>query len=574
MSRKAKWFLAIAVFIVLFIAVAVAVVLTATSGPRIKSNSVLFIDIQGGIPEEESDNPLEMIFEGEKSTMKDHLDCIEKAAKDERIKGIYLRVGGSMISWAQIQELRSALLEFKKSKKPMVAFMELADMGDYYLATSSDKIYMMPAGFLGLTGLLSEVPFLKGTLDKLGIKAEFEHVAEYKTASDIYTRDSMSEAHKEMVNSLLDSIFNGFLKDVSSARKISENDLRKAIDRGFLTPQEALDAKLIDALKYHDEIKEMLKKDFGGEYHKVSLDSYRSSAAFTKMKSRKKIALLYATGTIISGESSSDPYGGQMMGSDTIQKAFEKIRKDKSIKGIVMRVDSPGGSGVASDVIWRETQITKKDIPIVVSMSGVAASGGYYISMGTDAIIAEPGTITGSIGVLAGKFNMRGLYDWIGMKYELTKRGENADIFSSYVGFTDDQRKLVREQIYVFYKQFVHKVAEGRKKTDAEIDSIGKGRVWTGAQGKELGLVDELGGLKRAIEVVKQKAGIPADEEVAIVIFPKKKSIWQMITGGREEEMLKYLAAKLFSLPDDIRKEIGYINHLSAVARDKIILMM
>ncbi len=574
MSRGAKWFIAIAAFVIIFVLVGVAVVLTATAGPKIRKDSVLFLDIQSSIPEETSDNPLEKLLEGERITFREYIDCIERAARDDRIRGIFLKIGDARISWAQIQELRDELHSFRESEKPVIAYMEYGGLGDYYLATATERIYMMPAGILFVNGILAEIPFFKGTLDKLGIKAEFEHVAEYKTASDVYTRDSMSDAHREMMNSLLDSLYERFLKDVSEARKISAPDLRKVIDRGLLSPQEAVEAKLIDALKYYDEIKDMLKEEFGGDYHRVSVETYSRSDGFGKVRGKKKIAILYATGMIVSGESSSDPYGESLLGSDTISKAFEKIRKDGSIKGVVMRVDSPGGSGIASDVIWRETQLTKDEKPIVVSMSGLAASGGYYISMGADAIIAQPGTLTGSIGVLAGKFNLRGFFDWIGFKEELMKRGENADMFSSYVGFTDAQRQLIIDQIYGFYRQFIHKAAEGRGKTDDEIDKIGKGRVWTGEQGKEIGLVDELGGLHRAIELAKEKAGIPEDEEVAIVIYPKKKTLLQMLTSGREEDLLRYLIGKMLPFPDAVRKEIVLINHLAKIMQDRIVLMM
>ncbi len=574
MSRGTKWFIAIAAFVIIFILVGVAVVLTATAGPKIRKDSVLFLDIQSSIPEETSDNPLEKLFEGERITFREYIDCIERAARDDRVRGLFLRIGDASISWAQIQELRDEIRSFKESGKPIIAYMEYGGLRDYYLATAADRIYMMPAGILFVSGILAEIPFFKGTLDKLGIKAEFEHVAEYKTASDVYTRDSMSDAHREMMNSLLDNLYEKFLADVSDTRKIPADNLRKVIDRGLLSPQEAVEAKMIDELKYHDEIKDMLKEEFGGDYHKVSVETYSRSDGFRKARGKKKIAILYATGMIVSGESSSDPYGESLVGSDTISKAFERIRKDGSIKAVVMRVDSPGGSGVASDVIWRETQVTRNDKPLVVSMSGLAASGGYYISMGADAIVAQPGTLTGSIGVLAGKFNLRGFFDWIGFKEELMKRGENADMFSSYVGFTDEQRQLIIDQIYGFYKQFIHKVAEGRGKTDEEIDRIGKGRVWTGEQGKEIGLVDELGGLHRAIEIAKEKASIPADEAVTIVIYPKKKTLLQMLTSGKEEDLLRYLIGKTLPFPDTIRKEVVLLNQLTRILQDRIVLMM
>ncbi len=573
MSKKTKWFLTIAIFLILFIAVAVAVTITAVSGPKIKSNSLLFVDLKNEIPEESTDNPFEKIFEGEKNTLKDHLDCISRAAKDDRIKGIFLRVGGAEIGWAKVQELRNALISFKESKKPLIAFIEFAGIGDYYLATASDEIYIMPMGFLEVHGILSEVPFLKGTLDKLGIKAEFEHVAEYKTASDILTRDSMSPYHKEMVNDILDNLFGRFLLDVSQARNISEDDLKKAINRGILSPEEAYDAKLVDGLKYRDEIKKMLEDKFDSEFHKVSIDRYKKSDAFPRMKGKKKIALIYATGTIVSGESSSDTYSGKMLGSDSISKIFKKVREDKGIKGIVMRVNSPGGSGIASDVIWREVEQIKENIPVIISMSDVAASGGYYISMGADSIVAQPSTLTGSIGVLAGKFNMRSFYDWIGLNWELTKRGRNADFFSSYTSFTEEQRKILQDEIYKFYEKFVQKVSDGRGKSWDEIHEIAKGRVWTGEMAKELGLVDELGGMKEAISLAKEKAGISEEEEVKIVIFPKKKTLWQMLMSDKEE-IFRFLLKGLMILPEEIKQKLILWNQMVMISKDGPILLM
>jgi protease-4 len=574
MRRKTKWFLAILIFLVIFVAVAVAVVITAVSGPKIKSNSLLFVDIRNEIPEESSDNPFEKIFEGERSTLKDYLTCINRAASDDRINGIILRIGGAAIGWAKIQELRNALISFKESNKPVITFIEYAGGGDYYLATASDEIYILPVGMLEVAGIMSEVPFLKGTLGKLGIEAEFEHVAEYKTASDILTRDSMSQHHKEMVNDILDSLFKRYVGDVSPARGISESDLLAIIDRGILSPEEALEAGLVDGLKYYDEIKAMLEEKFDAKIHKVTVDKYKASDAFKKMVGVEKIALVYATGTIISGESGSDSMTGKMLGSDSMTKIFEKIRKDKGIKGVVMRVNSPGGSGIASDVIWREVQLTRENIPVVITMSDVAASGGYYISMGADAIVAQPSTITGSIGVLAGKFNMIGFYDWIGMNWELTKRGRNADFFSSNRSFTKEQRDILQREIYEFYKKFVQKVADGRGKSWEEIDEIAKGRVWTGETAKELGLVDELGGLREAISLAKEKAGIPEQEEVRIITFPKKKTLWQMLTSGKKEEILRYLFNRLIFLPKEAKQRLILWNQLVILSKDGPILLM
>jgi len=282
----------------------------------------------------------------------------------------------------------------------------------------------------------------------------------------------------------------------------------------------------------------------------------------------RRIAVVNASGAIISGKGGTSSFGGEFIGSDSLAQILKDVREDAGIKAVVLRVDSPGGSGVASDAIWRQTRLIKDEKPFVVSMGDVAASGGYYIAMGADSIVAEPGTITGSIGVISGKFNFRGFWeDWIGLHRDQIKRGENADLFSDYQGFTDAQRELIRGQIEVFYRDFVHKAAQGRRKKDEEIDRIAQGRIWTGTQAKELGLVDELGGLKKAIAIARERAGIPASERITIETYPRRKSLLQAFTSEDDEVFSRRVA-----VPAPLDGVLAAFEIRERISRDGVVL--
>ncbi len=455
------------------------------------------------------------------------LDIVEKAKKDKSVDGIILKIGSLSAGWGKIQELRNKLLDFRTAGKKVICYMETGGNLEYYLATAADKIVLYPSGDLSLVGLRSEVPFLKGTLEKLGIKADLEHIGKYKTASDLLTRDSMSEAHREVVNSILDDYWDQFTKSIAQARGLRVEEVKERIDQGPYLAPGARKADLVDTLAYYDEIEGIAEKLVGRKIYKLK------GRKFVKRRERRyewgtppKIALIYACGTIWTGESGYNPFpipliGGKYMGSETIARAIRKARKDKSIKAIVFRIDSPGGSGLASDIIWREVTLASKEKPFIVSMSDVAGSGGYYIACAADTIVAEPGTITGSIGIISGKFDMSGFYKKIGLKKEIITRGENAALYSDYRGFSAEEREKVKRMLKEGYDDFVNKVAAGRGMSYAEVDAIGRGRVWTGRQGKKNGLVDELGGLERAIEIAKGKAGIGEKQEIRVIIYPR-----------------------------------------------------
>ncbi len=492
-----------------------------------KKNKYLEVSLSGEIAEERT----KFIFAPSKRTILDIIQGMERAKKDKSIQGMVLRIDALDVGWAKVQEIRDAILDFRQSGKKVICFMEMAGDREYYLATAADQIVMLPAGYLLLDGLASEVTFIKGTLEKLGIKADLEHIGDYKSASDLVTRDGMSDAHREVVNSLLDDFYAQFTEGISKGRGWSLSEVKSKIDSGPYTADEALKAGLVDTLAYYDGWEKIAEEMEGKKPGRLSEKKYRKTEEYKySWAIPPKIAIVYGVGAIFSGESGWEPIVGKTMGSETIAKAIKKAREDRSIKAVVFRVDSPGGSGMASEVIWHEVVLTKEKKPIIVSMSDVAASGGYYVACAADTILAMPGTYTGSIGVITGKPDLSGLYEKIGFSKETVKRGKHADFYTLTREFTDEEREIVKRQLKEFYDGFVDKVAAGRGKTYGEIDAVARGRVWTGNQGIKNGLVDELGGLKKAIQIAKEKAGIPEDKEVELVLFPKTR--WSLGFGG------------------------------------------
>lgn len=456
---------------------------------------------------------------------------IRKAKMDARVDSLLIHLSYLQCGWAKINELREAILDFKKSGKKVYAYVEEGFEFDkeYYLATACDKVILHPLGSLNINGIGGYFPFLKKALAELGIAAEFEHVEEYKTAANIFTEKGFTPAHKEMMVSLYGDLFSQYVKTIAQARGKSENKIKELIDQGFFYGEKALNEGLIDELLFPDQIENLLKEN-KKRINKISFEQYsRVKPSSLGLNKGKKIALIYGSGPIYTGVSYY-----QTIGSKTVAHWIRRASRDNSIAAVVFRVDSPGGSAVASDVIWREVVLAKNEKPFIVSMSDVAGSGGYWISMAAHEIVVHPQTLTGSIGVVAGKFDMSGLYEKLGITSERLTFGKRADIFSSFRGFTQEERKLLKDQILWIYKQFLKKVAEGRNMTEDEVDKIGKGRVWTGNQAKELGLVDKIGSLSTAIAIAKERSGIPAEEEVRLVIWPKKISFLKALFGRKE----------------------------------------
>jgi protease-4 len=454
---------------------------------------------------------------------------LRKAAADNRVQAVLLRLGLLQCDWAKAADMRDAILQFRRSGKKVYTYIEEApdfDM-EYYLATACDKIVLHPLGWLGVNGIGGYVPFFKGALDKLGVKAEFEHVEEYKTAYNIFTEKGFTPAHKEEMESLYSDIFAQYIRTAAKARGKTEDEFRSLINRGFFQGEQAKQAGLVDACLFEDELQRLLQ-DQGRALARVRFDDYtRVKPSSLGLETGRKVALVYGVGTIMTGESVA-----QVMGGSTVARWIRTARQDSSIAAIVFRVDSPGGSSVGSDVVWREVFLAKQQKPVVVSMSDVAGSGGYWIAMAATKIVAQPQTLTGSIGVLAGKFSLAGLLDKLGISAEKLTFGEKADIFSPFRPFTAEEKKVLKDQILWTYDQFLAKVADGRQMTKEEVNQVGRGRIWTGRQAKELKLVDELGGLTTALGLAKKLAGIPPDEEVRLVIWPKKLTFWQSFLGS------------------------------------------
>ncbi len=549
----------------LLLLIVIVVIAVVTMGPDVKENSILVLDISGPILEEGPQGLLERYFLGDVLTTREIMTSLDKARKDSRIKGLLVSSLYAQMGLGKTQEIRSAIKKFASSK-PVYGFIEDGDALEYYLCSAAPKLFLAPAGEGGvsITGLRSEIPFFKGTLDKLGIVAQMDHIGEYKSASDLFTRDSMSDAHREATESILNSLYDRITGDIAKDRKLSVERVREIIDEGPPIRSEAKQKGLVDDLLYRDQLEEKIKKDLKlSDASWISVHNYKQPTfSETYRGASSKIGIVYASGAILPGESSRG-YSEDTIGSSTITKALREAKDDNSVKAIVLRVDSPGGSAVASDLIWREVVVTKKKKPVVVSMADVAASGGYYISMGASRVLADPSTITGSIGVVFGKFYMKGLYDKIGLNKEIIKKGKHADLFSDYVPFEKEEWNIIHRHMHAIYDAFTKKAAEGRKKTQVEIDAVGKGRVWSGDQALKLGLIDQLGGLQDAILEARKLAKIPEKEETGIAIYPARK-------GGLAEILATGTQTKI-SLPDDFSRMLSLAK---LTARENLLLLM
>ena len=495
------------------------------SAPPISRDSYLELNIYGEIPERSYSDPFSRIFTSEPPSMEGLLDCINKAAIDPKIKGIVLRPLGSSIGWGKIEELRDALFQFQETGKPVYVYLEMAGNRDYYLSLTGDMIFGSPTGMLMINGLLGGSYFIKGTFDKIGVEADFIAHGKYKNAPDIFTRSDMSPAQREVINSILDDYFGRYVKSIGEERDLDQETVRKLINRGMYTISDAVEKGLADTVMYFNEFKDYLKKMNGRSPRFVSYGRYKKiPMSKLGVKAHKTIAIIYCSGTIVSGVGDDMSDDGMII-SDGMANTIREVANDNNIKGIVLRVDSPGGSGIASDIIWQEVFEARKKKPVIVSVSDMAASGGYYISVSADSIVCEPSSLIGSIGVFAGKFSLKDLYKKLGINKVEIPRGENSDIFSEYDKFSDEQRTLIKQGIDEFYQIFVDKVAEGRVMTDEEVDAIGQGRVWTGDQAVKNGLVDKIGGIKTAINMVKKMCGIPEGQAVYVRRLPRQKSL-------------------------------------------------
>jgi len=574
MSRTRKIVLIVSGIVLTIVIVGIVAVLLLiaafrNTAPSIADNSVLVLGVRGAMPDYVNEDPIASRFFGAPDLSLNTLTTqLKKAKTDKRVGAVLLEIEFNGAGWAKADELRDAISDYRASGKPIYAYMEYGADMEYYIATACDRIYVAPAGDLFINGLAAEAMFLRGSLDKLGVYFDTFQIGKYKNAVERYTRKEMSEGHRETINAILDDQFARYVGNVAKARNKSPEDVRALIDNAPIGARDALAAGFIDGASYRDGVESELKKRLGykdddklrkvkdAEYRRVTPESLGLNAG-------ERIAVIFAAGPINSGSSDGGSFGDQSIGSDTVMKALNDARDDKTVKAIVLRVDSPGGQIYASDIIWGAVESAKAKKPVIVSMGDAAASGGYYISATANKIIAQPSTITGSIGIFGGKPVMKGFYDWIGVSSEYVLRGKNAGMFRETETFTPEERAKFEEGLKKFYYDaFLPKVAEGRKRDVEYIDSIAQGRVWTGTQAKERGLVDEFGGLDRAVEVAKQLADIPADKGVRRVIFPAPRGFLQDIFGGGDN--IAAMRAKqqqrvvLEALPEDMRRAFKY----------------
>lgn len=498
--------------------------------PAVSDGSTLVIKLRGAIPEKPAiEIPIPFFSEPTRVTVRDVWSILRNAAADSRIKAVILIPEGVDAGWGKLQELHGDLLQFKKSGKPLIAYLKYPKTREYYLSTAADRVYMAPEDMLDMKGLRAELTFFKGTLDKLGVNVEVYHVGKYKDFGDMFTQTAASPATREVMDSILDTLYSHLIETFAAARKQTPEQMRAVLDDGPYTAKQALKHGLVDALLFEDEMygemKERLKQK---ELKKLSHYDYaKISGGSLGVEGKKKIALLVGDGTISRGEGSGGIGTDEGFVSGPFIKLLRKVGNDPDIQGVILRIDSPGGDAIASDEMLREVKLLSKKKPLVVSMSDLAASGGYYVAMTGDPIIAYPNTYTGSIGIVYGKLNLRGLYDKLGVSKEIITRGKNADLDSDYHPLTDAGKLKLRESLDEFYQGFVSKAAEARKKKYNELEPLAQGRVWLGSQAKSNGLIDELGGIDKAIELVKKRANIGAGEKIRLVPYPGKRTIFE-----------------------------------------------
>jgi protease IV len=529
----------------------------------VADGSTLVLKLEGALPEK---TPAEIplpIFEAQTPmTVHEVWETFRRAAADSKIKGIIFEPRGVSIGWAKMQEVRDEILQFKKSGKPIITYLREPGAREYYLASATDRIIISPEDSLDVKGLRVEGVFIKNTLEKLGIQADVVHAGKYKDAGDLLTRTSMSPETKEVLDQILDQYYGNLVDTIAQGRKKSPDAVRALIDQGPFMAKDALANGLVDAFGYDDQAGEEMKGRLKqGELKKISGKAYLKSPAASGAAA-KRIAFIVGDGEITRGRGgSSDDQG---ITASAFIKLLKQVEDDSSIKGVILRVDSPGGEGTASDEILHAEKNLSKKKPMVISMSDLAASGGYYMAITGDPIIAYPNTLTGSIGVIYARMSLHGLYDKIGINKEVLKRGHYADLDSDYSPLNDDQRQKLAGQIDAFYRSFVGKVAEGRKKNFEQIEPLAQGRVWLGSQAKQNGLVDELGGLDRAVEMVRNKANIAATERITLVPYPAKRSVLDQIFNRSDESA---------ALEMKIEKALDHLP-VSALARGGFLKLM
>jgi protease-4 len=454
------------------------------------------------------------------------------AREDPHLRAVLIQCGDLRAGWAKVQEVRRSLRALRAAGKTVWVSLTHAGIREYLLASAANQVVLTPAGTLDVTGLSSEVTFFAGTLKKLGIEAELVQMGKYKSAAETFTRSDMSEPHREMMESLIHDLYDQVVDAIAEGRHMERAAVRERLDRGPFVAREAAREGLVDALLYEDEAEERLRAQCD-HAATIERDDYASRRGrfirrMVLRQSRASIGLVHITGTVKMGESIPGPEAASACGAAAVARDLKDLRERSDIGAVVIRISSPGGSGLASDLMWHEVVRTRERKPVVVSFGDVAASGGYYIGVAGNPVVAEGGTITGSIGVLAGKALLRGLYDQLGVTKQVVMRGRHAALHSDYVPLDSEERQRLQTEAELFYADFVDKVASGRQLSAAAVTAVAEGRVWTGRQAHARGLVDQLGGIERALDEAKTLAGFAADQLVAVERYPRPRRLWKV----------------------------------------------
>lgn len=541
------------VFLGFMIVIGSIMSLSSDEKVEVKSHSILHIQLNEAIVERGIDNPFEGLEEYGFSSnlgLNTILENIDKASTDPSIDGIYLDVSDISAGLSTVEEIRNALLEFKKSNKFIYAYSEFYSQKAYYLSSVADSIFLNPSGLLEFKGFSTQYMFFKNAFDKLEIEPEIIRVGSFKSAVEPYMSDHMSDSNKLQINVYLQSLFNHMVNNIAEARKLENDSVRNiALNLKVRNAKDAITYQLADKLAYKDELLNTLVKKSARSSIKdlnlITLHNYSKAAKETVSISKNKIALIYASGEIGGGTGNDES-----IGSETLSKAIRKARLDESVKAIVLRVNSPGGSALASDVIWREVILAKKVKPFIVSMGDVAASGGYLIACAADTIVAEPTTITGSIGVFGILFNAENFFkNKLGITFDQVKIGEYADLGNYTRPLSSSERAIIQNEVNRIYEDFTQKVAEGRKMDITAVKRIAEGRVWTGRDAKNIGLVDVLGNKEDAINIAVKKANL---SEYRIVSYPEIENPFQKFMSKLSEE------AKMYMMPQEYKSLLPY----------------
>ncbi len=527
--------------ILAFFAVVALMLISISSTPSVPSRVVLELDLEGGVIETIPDDPLAQIMLGGALQLRDVVEALERGANDRRVVGVLARISGESMAMAQIQEVRDAIRRFRESGKPAIAFAETfgefgPGNGGYYLATAFDEVYMQPSGDIGLTGLYYETMFLRGAFDKIGLEPRMGQRYEYKNAVNSYTHTSMTEPHREALQRVMESRFSQIVAGIAEARGITEDDVRNLAERGPLIGEEALDAGLVDSLSYRDQIMDSLREKTSERARLLYADQYLERAGRPHTRGTQ-VALIHGYGGVARGPSRYSPIDGTIiMGSETVTQAFRAAIDNDRIEAILFRVDSPGGSYVASDTIWRETvRAREAGKPVIVSMGNLAGSGGYFVAMAADRIVAHPGTITASIGVYGGKMLTNEFWKKLGISFDGVATNPGAKHWSSHSDYDEAGNERLEASLDRIYEDFTGKVADGRGLELERVREIAKGRIWTGQDALELGLVDELGGYAVALDQIRDILDLEEDAPIRLRRYPAQKTEWEALFSASRE---------------------------------------